>query len=293
LHYLIARIERMLPGIDEPQPSVPMDLPMLFVGDRARPEFAPIAEWLASRDAQFAESISAALARIKTTFTPTIIVVAQPWPGRVSAAQIESLRQAAPLARIVSLLGTWLEGEARTGKPWPAVWRTYWHGWLPRFEEELKRLAAGEESVWSLPSTATDEERLLQAVSPADPKQSSALPAKSIAIISTNRETAETLGDICRNHGWKPCWLKSVSETLPKHIDLAIFDSRNLHEDEVSKISNLKSEIPWIVLAGFPRIADVEQLKAIGVAAVVSKPFFNHELARQIDKLLAKPAHAA
>lgn len=275
---------------------MPTDVPILFVGDRARPEFAPIASWLALRDTQFSKDISAAIARIKAGFTPTIIVVAQPWPGYVSAAQIESLRQAAPLARIAGLLGTWLEGEARTGKPWPAVWRTYWHGWLPRFEEELERLAAGEETFWSLPSSATDEERLLHVVFQDQAAKPAISPPKRLAIISANRETAESLADICRNRGWKAHWLKSISETFPKNIDLAIFDSRNLHKNEVSQISNFKSEIsnaPLIVLTGFPRFADIEQLKSMGIAAVISKPFLNHELAWQINELLEKSSQAA
>jgi CheY-like chemotaxis protein len=276
--------------------AMPIDVPILFVGNAAHPEFAPIASWLALRNAQFADDVSTAIARIDAGFTPTIIVVTQPWPGHASATQIESLRQAAPLARIASLLGTWIEGEARSGKPWPAIWRTYWHAWLPRFTAEIDRIATGEETIWPLPSTAGDEERLLHVVSQDKATKPTASPTKRIAVISTNRETAEVLSDICRDRSWQSLWLKSLPSELADNIDLAIFDSRNLHESEISQISNFKSRIsniPLIVLAGFPRIADVEALKSRGVAAVVSKPFLNRELAWQVNQFLSKSSQAA
>ena len=87
-----------------------------------------------------------------------VIVIAQARPGEFSHDNVQRLRQIAPLARIVALLGSWCEGESRSGKPWPGVVRTYWHQWPARAERELRRLAAGECSAWALPPTATDEE---------------------------------------------------------------------------------------------------------------------------------------
>lgn len=270
-----------------------IDVPVLFIGDEKHPEFAPIAACLASQGAKIESCIAGAVATMEGGFTPAIIVVAQPWPGHISLKQINLLREAAPLARVVSLLGTWLEGEARSGKPWPAVWRTYWHNWLPRFAVEFDRLAAGQETLWSLSPTAGDDERL-GARCRRDTR--AALMGKTIAVISTNRETAEALGDVCRDRGWRWVWLKLPSDEFSAAIDLAVFDSRNLQASEFSQISDFRSQLqaaPLIVLAGFPRPAEVEQLKALGVAAVVSKPFLNHELTWQIEQLLSRASHAA
>ncbi|MCC7085545.1 MAG: hypothetical protein IT427_11115 [Pirellulales bacterium] len=254
-----------------------------------------MASWLASREAHFAANVSEALHRIERGFTPTIIVVAPPWPGHFSARSIAALRHAAPLARIASVLGAWLEGETRTGKPWPAVWRTYWHQWMPRLATELDRLAAGEAAAWSLPPTSSEGERLLQVNFPAKQAKPIGSSAKAIAIISTSRETAESLGDVCRDRGWKSIWLQRPTDASPGAMDLVIFDFSSLVESEVSKIANYKTQwamIPLIALVSFPRIADVELLKSHRVAAVVSKPFLNHELVWQIDQLLAKPTNS-
>ena len=50
---------------------------------------------------------------------PELIVMAQSRPGVFSAQWIERLRRSAPLAGVVALLGTWCEGETRSGRPAP------------------------------------------------------------------------------------------------------------------------------------------------------------------------------
>ena len=72
-----------------------------------------------------------------------VIVVAEDRPGQYSEETIDRLRRLAPLARVVGLLGSWCEGESRTGRPWPASIRVYWHQWLPRFGRLLVSPVAG------------------------------------------------------------------------------------------------------------------------------------------------------
>jgi CheY-like chemotaxis protein len=275
---------------------MPINVSILFIGDKSIPEFAPVIDWLAQRNATIESNVNDAMSRLQAGFAPAVIIVTQPWPGHVSSRQIESLRKAAPLARIVGLLGTWLEGEARTGKPWPGVWRTYWCQSLPRFAVQFERFAAGEETAWSLPTTASDDERLLHQSSNDRRSVASTLPATIIAIITPNRETAESLANLCDHRGWQTVWLRSVNDDLSKEIDLAVVDCRNLGTAELAQISDLKSqigEIPIVVLAGFPRVEDIHRLHAMGIATIISKPFFADELAWQIEQACARKPFAA
>ena len=83
-------------------------------------------------EAEKAEAILAA-----GRFVPDVIVVAQAFPGQFSLDEIDRIRGLAPLARLLGLLGSWCEGEVRTGLPWPAVIRIplsgsfyqYFHWW--------------------------------------------------------------------------------------------------------------------------------------------------------------------
>jgi hypothetical protein len=83
---------------------------------------------------------------------PDLILLVASRPGRFSAAEVEALHHRAPLARIVGLLGSWSEGEVRSGHPWPGVTRIYAHQWQARLPREL--------ATWQ-PRTASQIDRLL------------------------------------------------------------------------------------------------------------------------------------
>lgn len=61
-----------------------------------------------------------------------LIVLAESRPGEYSATSIDELRACAPLARVWRLLGSWCEGEQRSGHPPAGCINTYWHQWEPR-----------------------------------------------------------------------------------------------------------------------------------------------------------------
>ena len=121
------------------------DLSILLIGDADRREFRQARDELAALGAS--GGLPASRPRRPCwrgeEAAVDVIVVAQARPGEFSHAGIERLRQSAPLARVVALLGSWCEGEVRSGKPWPAAVRTYWHQWPARADRELRRLALG------------------------------------------------------------------------------------------------------------------------------------------------------
>src|SRR5262245_51191431 len=87
--------------------------------------------------------VSAALDWLSTQpREPELIVLTQSRPGEVSCEAVDRLRSAAPLSRLVGLLGSWCEGEVRSGHPWPAVERVYWHQWPAWLVREMRQLAS-------------------------------------------------------------------------------------------------------------------------------------------------------
>ena len=143
-------------------------LSILLLGDTDRTEFhdarASLDRWAAVHE--FAETDAAAAALARAEIVPDVIVVAQAFPGQFSHEAIDGLRRLAPLARILGLMGSWCEGELRSGSPWPATMRAYWHQWPVRCQREFLRLSEGQSGSWALPPTATEEERLLADVVP-------------------------------------------------------------------------------------------------------------------------------
>ena len=213
-----------------------------------------------------------------------VIVVAQARPGEFSHAQIERLRQSAPLARIVALLGSWCEGEMRSGKPWPAAVRTYWHQWPARADRELRRLARGRRSAWALPVTATEEERLL--ADAAEP-----LPARAglIAISSPSLAMADWLAAACRHCGYATAWLRPPQPVRVRGAAAVLFDGgecRGEERDELRRLAAAMAPAPLVALLDFPRIEDFDRARSAGAAAVLSKPLQLEDLYWHLDRVV-------
>ena len=95
------------------------------------------------------------------------------------------------MSPLLAILGSWCEGETRTGRPLPGVARTYWHQWLSRCGKDLERIAAGECPAWGLPLTVADDERVEHVCSFAPPPAREGL----VAVFSPDADAAEAISE--------------------------------------------------------------------------------------------------
>ncbi|NQT15230.1 MAG: hypothetical protein HQ582_20910 [Planctomycetes bacterium] len=215
---------------------------------------------------------------------PDLIIVAQSHPGQFSSASIDRLRHLAPLARLLGLLGSWCEGETRTGHPWPAAIRVYWHEWQSRVEQEVARLREGACSTWALPITASEEERLLLF---ADEP----LPVREglIAVWTPHFDMQDWLRAACGRCGYSTAWLQPHRPIPPLEATAAIFDGNECRGEEAQSLRRLADALgsaPIIALLEFPRVDDRARALAGGARAVLSKPLLIEDLFWQIDQLV-------
>ena len=148
---------------------------------------------------QVADVDAATRLLIAGTSVPELIVLAESRPGARAAASIDALRRLAPLARIWRLLGSWCEGEARSGQPPSGCVSTYWHQWPARWAQDVARLRDGGSPAWALPVTLSPDERLLAAAETPIERR-----AGLIAIYARHAQTAAALSDACRLGGYDP-----------------------------------------------------------------------------------------
>jgi hypothetical protein len=265
---------------------------ILAIGDLTASEFHDAAGWLEQRGARVASSVASARAVIHNGFVPTVLIIAQAWPGEFSEHQIESLRRAAPLARIVSLLGPWREGETRSGRPLAGALGVYWHQWTRLARQLEGRL--NEWSACSLPLTASNDERVLAAEQTAHSGPSAGSNASLlIASVARDRPTAQSLADACARRGWQSVWLRKIETETSLDPDAFLLDAASGSEADFSLLTRLQSAYagcPIITLVDFPRFDDVSRWKAGGATAVISKPFLVHDLLCQIERLLNSAA---
>lgn len=257
---------------------------LLLTGDYGGVEFsAAVATMRAACDVIEKPCLAQAAAWL-TESAADLVVVAQARPGQFTAAEVETLRRASPLAPLVALVGSWCEGEPRSGTPWPGVVRVYWHQWSTRFPLVLARLTQGELSDWNQPPTATPEERLLSLLN---------APAKRlagvIAVVSDCFEMAEWLSAACRASGMTTILFSGPPVSRVEGIDVVIWDAglaRLTVAEQFRQVAASFFQVPVIVLLNFPRSSDVEQLTRAGAAAVLAKPMTIADLRFTLEQLL-------
>jgi hypothetical protein len=260
--------------------------PVLFIGDAAWPEFRDVHCWLGGHAIlKTTADVSTGAELIEEgRFEPLLIVLAQRWPGEFSERQSDRLRRVAPLARISELLGSWCEGQTRTGDPHPATLRYYWHQWIARLAPEFARAEAGECPVWGLPPTVTDEERLMALEHP-QPKLDRGL----LTIHSRGAEMGAALGAAAAGRGFGAVWIRGRWMQQVSGIRAAIWDAKCGAAAEAGKLAELRAalgSVPIMALVSFPRVEDRELLMAAGASHVVSKPFWLDDLFAPLEQLL-------
>jgi DNA-binding NarL/FixJ family response regulator len=294
---------------------------ILLLGDVERPEFQAEEERLGrwATVCRLADASEAAEAILAQRITPEVIVVAQSFPGQFSEQAIERLRQLAPVARVLGLIGSWCEGEMRSGLPWPATARTYWHQWPARSERQLARLASGQPCAWALPPTATEEERLLAAAGEGErgrgeegetrrqgdketnglhpEAQSSCFPISvpprlapchsAIVVHSASFEMWEWLAAACQSRGFSAVWQPAGTSIRVRGAAWGIFDATDLgpgERDALEKMAARLRPAPVVVLMSFPRVEDRKRALSAGAAAVLSKPLLAEDLWAEMDE---------
>ncbi|MEN6457804.1 MAG: hypothetical protein ABFC63_02650 [Thermoguttaceae bacterium] len=263
-------------------------LSVLLLGDAEQAEFGEAQACLRrGTPIHEARDLDAA-ASLAQRESPDLIVVAQSRPGQFSHAALHRLRRLAPLAPIVGLMGSWCEGETRTGSPWPASARLYWHQWPTRCKRQLARIANGRPSPWTLPATATEEERLLADIEAHGSETPRTTATRGlVAIRSLSSETAAWLLTACRSRGLAAVWQRRPPDARTQDATAAIFDAADLSNAEFAELGRFAAAMrpcPLIALLSFPRIDDQRRALSAGATVTLSKPLAIEDLFWEIDR---------
>jgi hypothetical protein len=224
--------------------------------------------------------------------TPELIVIAQSRPGAFSEHFVRGLRRTAPLAGVVGLLGSWCEGETRTGRPWPDVSRVFWYQFPVWWYLQLKLRAAGLCPDWARPNDfgfRTADCGFKTAALRYQNKASYGV----IALRSLHRDTADALATVLRKAGYSTVWQRGPSAQVTLRGVLAgIWDGGQLNEREADDLSGFCRALagdsaPVVALLDFPRRDSYGCALQCGAANVLGKPWRNEELLASIELALA------
>ncbi|MGD9644569.1 MAG: hypothetical protein AB7U73_02590 [Pirellulales bacterium] len=258
----------------------------LLIGSASEPEFAAALSALEEafevvryRDIASALAAQPATADEATQRDYEVIVLAQSRPGEIAAGQLDRLRRRFPLAGLISLLGSWCEGETRSGKPHSTAVRVYWHQAADHLRHDLQRRQRGQAASWSWPATSSVDERLLcRTETPIRPKRTveGESAEGTIAVFGHERATIELLVDACRASGYDPIWMGPRRASQPREVAAAIWDLSCWGESADRELEQIARVVPAervVALLSFPRWQDLRSAAQRGIGEVVSKPF--------------------
>ncbi len=212
-----------------------------------------------------------------------LVVVAQSRRDQFTNEMLELVQQQFANIPVVALLGSWCEGESRSGSPWPGVLRIYWHQWQGRFASFIEQVSQHGVSSWHLPRTASTADRIL-AVS--EPKLNRTVSC--VGISAWTRPQFESLRDAFQQWGWNSRWIERCTwdAASAQILNPIVVDADSLASDLELRLDWLETEFPasrFVLLLNFPRVDDREQLSTRGISQVISKPYELNDLKAAIQ----------
>lgn len=265
---------------------------ILFVGEAELPEFREPWRWLAAHCAavRTARSSREAVGGISENWgVPQLIVLAQARPGQFRQSDVEALHRAAPLARLIALLGSWCEGETCSGAPWTGVLRLYWHEFVARLQRDSAGVAAWSKTL-SLPRTATEAEQIDACCRPL------ACRRGAIAIAATHHDFYTAIAGGCHQAGYTTRWVRPDQDADNGFVSASVWDDSCLQAARpllLRKFVRQVAHVPTVALLHFPRRDDWQRAIQEGATDILGKPFSMDDLLSHIAQRLALGPDAA
>lgn len=220
-----------------------------------------------------------------------LLVLLQRYPGEFSVELLEKVRAKIPICPIINVLGSWCEGEIRTGTPLPGTVRIYSHQWGKTAELELNAMENRLSCSWTLPVTSGEEERFLFRKFPIERSMDHDPASIFLAILETphlsgyDPEMNAFLSELFTRCGYFSIRTKR-EKIYPKPTGI-VWDVGipNPFERTLKELRILRAEYPdvkIVLLCESPRIDEKKRLLEAGADVLCSKPLDLDELLEEV-----------
>jgi len=265
---------------------------VLLIGDFAHADFSEPLAWLEKHcESRQASSVADARRMLRENGSPQVILFAQSRPGQYSQKDVEQLHVHSPLSRLVVLLGSWCEGETRTGRPWSGVVRVFWHQWDARMIPELSSQSTDSFHLWRMPRTVTGGDQLAQAA------EGRWCQGEGLVVIRSRLfRDYQALGDACAAGGYASAWEAQDGQPFVTGAAAVLYSGIGGDPGEASEVAQLArrhAPTPVIALLDFLRGGDRRRMASAGAAAVLAKPFLVSDLLWHLDRHIRKKDSAS
>ena len=217
-----------------------------------------------------------------------LVVVAQSRRSQFLANDVEVVQAMFGITPVVSLLGSWCEGESRSGTPLPGLIRVYWHQWQGRYTRFVQQLEQSGITSWHAPRTSAVSGQI-EANSRPPQSQQDVL----VGISAWTKGQHDMVADAVGHFGWKSCWVErsiwDAHSASPLAAVCVEADSWCAQlANRIRWILNEVPQAPIVLLLNYPRESEWDEMQACGVSEVVSKPFELGDLGTAIQRAIER-----
>ncbi|MCE9629833.1 MAG: hypothetical protein K8S94_03820 [Planctomycetia bacterium] len=276
------------PSLD--QPVEPVRPAVLWVGACDDPELALARTWADElADVFEAPTPDAAVASPPEAFlerSPAAVVLASPTPARWSLVDCITLSRRWPLAPLVSVAGSLVEGRRRSGPALPGVEEVAWNELPGRMAWWMHDCARGRPGSLGMPTTSRREERLLEAAGRV--ADFATQPGRRVSVAASRASDVEGLADVLTAAGRPPLRRTCGRPALDEPADILVWDVSEVSTVDLTWLAMLTANRPRlavVLLDSFPRSDSTLAVLRAGGRAVLSRPMSLETLAGMLLRL--------
>jgi hypothetical protein len=250
---------------------------LLWIGAAALADLRMARDWAAQMaEVHDAGSPAVAVAVPPAPFvdrSPAVILLAADTPARWNLTDVVPLAIRWPLAPIVAVAGTLVDGRRRSGPPLSGIEEVAWHELPGRLAWWLADRSAGRAGTLGMPATIRREDRFLEASRGPRAVNRAAWPLVSLA--ATTGGDLEGLADLADAAGLLIGRRRRGRPPLDESAGVLVWDVGRLDGEHLAWLRMLAANRPAlriILLESFPRSDSTSAALQAGAAAVLGRP---------------------
>ncbi|MDO4570568.1 MAG: hypothetical protein Q4D38_09315 [Planctomycetia bacterium] len=255
--------------------------PILVVGAPVLDEFEWVLDFLARQGETLVceESAQSLIERVaQEALIPRLTLLWRPVPERDQSSEALALKRAFPISPLLSILGSWCEGEGRTGSPEKNASSLMWYDFVTMFPLEKFAWSHDFSSVWNLPESALPDAQIRWALRRSQHLHLEPIPPCATWVETDDFELFRFFRDALSPSPTFGSFstFDELSLCVDDRVRRVVFDCPDWTPATQSCFVEVRARFPRaqvFAFLEFPRSHEWRQLEEFGAARVFPKPF--------------------
>ena len=269
------------------RPMVERPIATLWIGESADEQAAGEELAMALRWAQERLQVTTAASiadacRLEPRY-PAVILLPLAWSGAIGEAELIRLSRRWPLAELVLVTGSAVDGRRRRGPALPGAVAVPWYELPGRIGQWCRQRREGAGHPLGLPATCRREDRLLASVDSARVRREH--PGLEASVAAGSRRLLDAIEMLAVAAGVRVASRVQGKPPLEAAGDLILWDAGYVDEAELEHLAELsgqKPHRPIVVFEAFPRGATARAVREAGGTHLLGQPLEADVLAETV-----------